>query len=240
MTQLLTSVKNVDEAMIASYAGINLIDLKDPATGALGALTVETIAAIVDRLSKERKPTVMLSATVGEGHASLEALIADIETYSQLGLDIIKIAVTNLFLEERFFDEIEVLTNHGVRLVAVFFAEEDVNLGLIAQMAKVGFYGVMLDTQYKQRSLLAVKSAAELSTFVTHGKKNQLVTGLAGSINAQHIATLTQYQPDFIGMRGGLCEGDSRTEKLCDDRLHHAKKMLFKYNICREASNASR
>ena len=37
MTQLLVSVKNVEETFIALDAGVDIIDLKDPANGALGA-----------------------------------------------------------------------------------------------------------------------------------------------------------------------------------------------------------
>ena len=44
MTQLLISVKNVKETLIALDAGVDIIDLKDPDNGALGALDVDTSA----------------------------------------------------------------------------------------------------------------------------------------------------------------------------------------------------
>ena len=45
MIRLLASVKDTDEAEIALSGGADIIDFKDPAHGALGALPVEVIAA---------------------------------------------------------------------------------------------------------------------------------------------------------------------------------------------------
>ncbi|MFM9834559.1 MAG: (5-formylfuran-3-yl)methyl phosphate synthase, partial [Methylophilaceae bacterium] len=45
--QLLISVKNSEEALIALHAGADVIDLKDPNIGALGALDLETTAQIL-------------------------------------------------------------------------------------------------------------------------------------------------------------------------------------------------
>jgi len=40
MTELLISVTNVDEAFMAMELGADIIDLKDPSMGALGALPI--------------------------------------------------------------------------------------------------------------------------------------------------------------------------------------------------------
>ena len=46
-TQLLISVTTIEEAKIALESGADIIDLKEPGLGALGALPIETIQAIV-------------------------------------------------------------------------------------------------------------------------------------------------------------------------------------------------
>ncbi|MGZ8249348.1 (5-formylfuran-3-yl)methyl phosphate synthase, partial [Methylomagnum sp.] len=47
MTGLLASVANLDEARLVAESGADIIDLKNPAAGALGALSVGEVARIV-------------------------------------------------------------------------------------------------------------------------------------------------------------------------------------------------
>ncbi|MGR9054210.1 MAG: (5-formylfuran-3-yl)methyl phosphate synthase, partial [Gammaproteobacteria bacterium] len=62
MTGMLASVADLDEALEVLSVGVDIIDLKRPAHGALGALDTDTVAAIVDRI-QGRCP---LSATIGD------------------------------------------------------------------------------------------------------------------------------------------------------------------------------
>ena len=52
--RVLVSVRDTDEALLAARAGVSFIDLKEPSHGALGGLPVETIAAVVQALRRER------------------------------------------------------------------------------------------------------------------------------------------------------------------------------------------
>ncbi len=45
--RLLVSVRSVDEARLAAAAGADFIDLKEPSAGALGALPLATVRAVV-------------------------------------------------------------------------------------------------------------------------------------------------------------------------------------------------
>ena len=62
MTGLLASVVSVAEADIALAGGADILDLKDPSKGALGALAPATIAEIVAHIAKRR----VVSATAGD------------------------------------------------------------------------------------------------------------------------------------------------------------------------------
>ena len=55
VTQLLVSVKNLAEAKIALAADVDIIDLKNPADGALGALSAEDIAQIVQFIAGRKQ-----------------------------------------------------------------------------------------------------------------------------------------------------------------------------------------
>ena len=55
MSRILASVADLEEALIAVECGVDIIDLKNPAAGALGALPVTTIRTIVEQVAR-RKP----------------------------------------------------------------------------------------------------------------------------------------------------------------------------------------
>jgi dihydroneopterin aldolase len=226
MTQLLISVKNLDETKLALDAGIDIIDLKDPNHGALGALDLhETlqIVLLVDGLS-------ILSATVGEQHTNLNDLVQAIEVRADMGIDIVKIAVSPLFYDDNFIVEMAKLSIVGIKIVAVFFADASIDLNLLSMLKKIGFYGAMLDTQSKQHDLLHLQSKKSLRSFVLQCEKNGLKSGLAGSLNSQYIELLCEVNPSYIGFRGGVCENSQRNAALSTNKVIEVKNMLCTHN----------
>ncbi len=233
MTQLLISVKNAEEAMIALDAGVDIIDLKDPDVGALGALdmcnTQQIVQIIqqVNRLSLAKKCPV-ISATVGENHPNLAALLQDIHDRVKMGIDIIKIAPSKFF-------SIADLKLDDVKLVAVFFADQlfenkVIDPTLLEQFKKSGFYGAMIDTHKKQQNLLEICSIQNLRLFTQMCEKNALKSGLAGSLKPQHIEYFKQVNPSYIGFRGGACVNNVRNSTLMVDKVNNIKKLLQEHN----------
>ena len=220
MTQLLISVKNVAEALIALDAGADIIDLKDPSIGALGALDAVLSLQIVHAINGR----AIISATIGEQHASLNALIASIEARAKLGVDIIKIAVPKFFNEPEFLLEITQLTNDGIKIVAVLFADEPIELSLLNKCQQMGFFGALLDTNNKQQNLLQVQSQGDLQMFTQKCNLHQLQYGFAGSLRPQDIADLINFNPTFIGFRGGVCENNLRISVLSRSKVLEVKK----------------
>jgi uncharacterized protein (UPF0264 family) len=117
-----------------------------------------------------------------------------------------------------------------VKLVAVFFADKSIDFTVIAKLHIAGFYGAMIDTQQKDHSLLDVQPTYELNKFIQLCKEHGLVNGLAGSIGLQHLNTLIRMSPDFIGMRGGVCDAGNRMSVLLQKKVEAANAMLLKYN----------
>lgn len=226
MTQLLISVKNVEEALVARYADVDVIDLKDPSVGALGALDVDIVSQIVKAIDGE----AFISATVGEGHTAIETLARDIALYASLGVDVVKIAVSELFYQPAFFSEVMRLTSQGVKIVVVFFADQALDFELLSHLEKSGCYGAMLDTQSKKASLFEAQPVEVLSSFVKVCAEHQLVSGLAGSLNKHHIEVLQGLEPSFIGMRGGVCKQYDRTSELMDEEIAEIKTVLLSCN----------
>ena len=222
MTQLLVSVKNSEEAMLVLAAGVDIIDLKDPSMGALGALNLGITTEIVRLVNGQ----MLVSATVGEHHASLEVLVADIKQRAEAGVDIIKIAVSDLFQATDFYDEISIFTKLNVKIVAVFFADEEINLNLLPALKNAGFYGAMLDTRNKYYDLLQVRPQDNLRLFTQRCQNDQLKSGLAGSLQPQYIDLLMKVNPTYIGFRGGLCENSCRESALNLAKVNEVVNML--------------
>lgn len=226
MTQLLISVKNVEEALLALDAGADIIDLKDPDIGALGALDLDTTQRIVQAINDRG----LISATVGEQHASVRALANDMQVRTELGVDMIKIAVSELFYAPHFFTEAAKLANMGVKIVAVFFADEKIDFNLLISLQKNGFYGAMLDSKMKQFCLLELQSQAGISKFVDLCRDCDLKSGLAGSLKPQHIEKLSHFNSTYIGFRGGVCENNRRNANISCAKVIKVKNMLREHN----------
>ena len=252
MTQLLVSVKNVEETLIALNAGVDIIDLKDPANGALGALHLVISAQIVaktqqyNQLKRMNDPDflpILTSATVGEQHDDLNDLIKSVMQRLAINVDIIKIAVNSLEAipnwEISFDMQAITAAKAGTKLVAVFFADQEVNLSLLETLNNMGFYGAMLDTSSKQQDLLTICTMQALQTFTQSCKKNALKSGLAGSLKPQHIECLSEISPFYIGFRGGVCESDARNNALIMHKVVKVKNLLQKHNKLNDLARQS-
>ena len=231
MTQLLVSVRTPQEALMALQSGADIIDLKDPAAGALGALPAEMIDKIV-RLIDGRVP---ISATVGDVPLDSDDAMYTIEHTSRAGVDIVKAG----FFDRRetpgrWVEELQPYAS-STRLIAVLFADEMPDVGILSELKQAGFYGVMLDTITKNgKSLEDYVPMDLLKDFLELANHHGLVAGLAGSLRMSHIPLLAPLKPDYLGFRGGLCEQLSRTGSLLPGRVEEAKKLLRENNNINE------
>ncbi|MBV8837608.1 MAG: dihydroneopterin aldolase [Alphaproteobacteria bacterium] len=210
MTRLLASVTGPAEAELALAHGADIIDLKDPARGALGALEPAAVRAVVARIAGQR-PT---SAACGDLPMEPDIIVAAAASMTATGVDYVKVG---LFDDARRLDCIRALAPlaRGTRLIGVMFADAGMEPALLAQLAAAGFAGVMLDTAHKGRGrLLDHVDLAALEAFVRSGHAHGLLTGLAGSLEAPDVPRLLLLEPDYLGFRGALCAAHDRTAGL--------------------------
>ena len=229
MTQLLISVKNVEEALLALASGADIIDLKDPNVGALGALDMPISLTILAAISRHAS-NQMISTTVGENHANLNELIAAMQQRAAMAQVILKIAVSDLYYGTNFLVEMRKLVDAGVKIVAVFFADERVDLTLLPIIKRVGFYGAMLDTKNKHKNLLQTQTKDDLYLFTHFCHQHHLKSGLAGSLQTQHIDSLTEFCATYIGFRGGVCNNFERKSDLSGTKILEVKNLLLQHN----------
>ena len=211
MTKMLASVRSLGEALIALEGGADLIDLKEPSRGALGALDHAAVRICVQAIGARRP----VSATIGDlPSMDPQLMTAAVERMAATGVDFIKIG---FFPHPRSFDCAAALSKVSGRvcLVAVLFADEHYDLALVDGLAGAGFAGAMLDTAHKTgKALRDWRKDAELRQFVNRARGHGLLSGLAGSLRRQDIAPLLAIEPDYLGFRGALCSGAHRIQNI--------------------------
>ncbi|OQW78632.1 MAG: hypothetical protein BVN35_02945 [Proteobacteria bacterium ST_bin11] len=211
MTAMLASVNSLAEALLVEAAAVDIIDLKQPARGALGALDIATVAEIVRRL----QPDSCVSATIGDLPMQPALIVPAVQAMAATGIDYVKIGFFPGGDWLACIESLQVLAGQGVALVAVLFADTQPDFAIIDVLAKAGFRGVMMDTADKQLgSLTRLMSSDELEQFVDRVASAGLLSGLAGSLRTEDVAGLLQLGPDYLGFRGALCRQHSRTAQL--------------------------
>ena len=94
----------------------------------------------------------------------------------------------------------------------------------------MGFFGVMLDTKYKQQNLLQSFTTSDLQIFTQKCNQHQLQYGFAGSLKSPDIENLMKFNPTYIGFRGGVCENNIRKSALSPCKVFEVKNMLHTHN----------
>jgi uncharacterized protein (UPF0264 family) len=210
VTRLLASVASLEEARIAAACGVDIIDLKNPLAGALGALQVAVVEAIV----AERTAAIPLSATVGDLPMLPEIVHEAVASMAATGVDYVKIGFFPGGDRAGVLNALRPLADDGVRLIAVLFADQPLSLDWLSELAQASFAGAMLDTADKRRGALTeLRDLDFLGDFVGTARRQGLLCGLAGSLRLIDVPQLRTLGADYLGFRGALC-GGKRTDAL--------------------------
>jgi uncharacterized protein (UPF0264 family) len=210
MTGMLASVNSVEEALLVLDAQVDIIDLKQPEHGALGALDTETVEAIVAAVNHRS----LVSATIGDLPMQPEIVFFATQVMATTGVDYIKIG---FFPGGDWLGTAKKLAGLAAQyaLIAVLFADADPDFSIINVLKKAGFKGVMLDTMNKRKgSLTKVMPEADIARFVKRVKRHGLLCGLAGTLRQKDIPGLLRLKPDYLGFRGALCLAYDRKGQL--------------------------
>lgn len=211
MSLFLASVANTKEAETVLAAGVDIIDLKNPAAGVLGAVEYDVASNVVDDVADR----CLVSATIGDLPMQ-PVLIADaISKMSGTGVDIIKVGIFSSEISEDILAVINEKTKSGINVVLVLFADLNPKLTDFNNLVVAGVSGIMLDTANKEQgSLRTILSDKQLMLFVKQAHSAGLMTGLAGSLRLKDIEPLLVLNPDYLGFRGALCQQLQRVEMI--------------------------
>lgn len=210
MTKMLASVTGVAEAEIVLAGGADIVDLKDPSAGALGAVSLHTIRETIKAVAG-RKPVSAVCGDLPMMPRSMAAHVADI---AATGVDYVKVG---FFPSEQAAACARALAPLAkkAKLIAVLFADREPDLELLPVFRDNGFHGVMVDTAGKDNGrLLNHLPPEKIPGFVQQAKALGLMVGLAGSLEEPDIPRLLPSGPDFLGFRGALCDASNRTNGI--------------------------
>lgn len=211
MTGMLASVAGLEEAVQVQAAGADIIDLKAPAIGALGALKIDAVREIVNQLDAD----TVISATVGDLPMQPDLVRDAVSKMWATGVDYVKIGLFPGGDWQASIAGLTPVSSAGARLIAVFFGDRDPDTKWFSELASAGFSGVMLDTQDKRSgSLRQFYDRERLDDFISKSRRYDFLCGLAGSLRDEDIEPLLELKPDYLGFRGALCFRQNRVDEL--------------------------
>lgn len=242
--KVLISIRSVDELLPCMEGGADIIDLKNPAEGSLGAAAPWLIKQI-----KERAKDYPVSAAIGDmpnlpGTASLAALGA---AYS--GADYVKVGLYGTHTEEECIklmtDVVKAVKSQNPEIVIVGagFADSKSYGGIdplkIPKIIKAANADIaMLDTKNKKgKRLFDFLSLDKLKSFVEETHKLGLKAALAGSLRVEDLPIIYELGADVTGFRGAACSKNDRNNgKITAERV--LKLMTIAKNLNMQSKNS--
>jgi (5-formylfuran-3-yl)methyl phosphate synthase len=223
--KLLVSVVDVGEAREAAAAGADIVDVKNPAEGSLGAPPPSVIAGVRAAVPAE----LPVSAAIGDmpnlpGTAALAALGA-----ARSGAAYVKVGLWGVATEAEAVDLLRAVGEGASGAVVVAAAYADASRlahaplapALLPRVARAAGVGVcLLDTAVKDGSgLLDWLSPDELASLVADAHAAGLQVALAGALRAEDLPVVRATGADIAGVRSAACDDGRRSGPLDPARV---------------------
>jgi uncharacterized protein (UPF0264 family) len=220
MNKWLASVQSLTEAETLLEVLPDILDMKNPSQGALGALSVATVSEIVNVINRR----CQTSATIGDLPMQAELIKPSMIAMASSGVDYVKVGLfADDNLQQCIIELADTIKKLSTPVIAVIFADIPPEQDCLHLLKICGFDGVMVDTAIKNgQHLLDHWDLFKLEEFVKAAKKQGLLCGLAGAIRYQDIETLAPLSADYLGFRSALCLEHKRTSGI---QLHLAQQL---------------
>jgi len=219
------SVLSATEAYDAIAGGAEMLDVKNPKEGSLGAQSPGIIREITELGSGK----IEVSVAIGDmpnlpGTAALAALGA-----AACGADYIKVGIygpqTESDASALLHKVKQAVNEYPVSIIAAGYADFDragtLNPDCLPRIAtSTGIQGILLDTCVKDgKTLFDFLDPQQLRDMAESAHADGLIFGLSGSLCEKDLETLHTVGADIVGLRTAVCLNNQRNGPLQADRI---------------------
>jgi uncharacterized protein (UPF0264 family) len=224
--RLLVSVVDADEARVAVDAGVDIVDVKNPAEGSLGAPRPAVIGQVREAVPPERPVSVAIGDLPNlPGTAALAALGA-----ARSGAGYLKVG---LWGTPAIDEAVAVLravrdaVDGGAAVIAAAYADAERVPGrplppgeVVEAARRAGVGGCLLDTAIKDgRGLFDWLTPEAVERLVGTGHAAGLEMALAGALREDDLSLVRATGADIAGVRAAACRDGSRGAPLDAERI---------------------
>ena len=233
--KLLISPKNETEAVEAVAGGADIIDVKNPEEGPLGA----NFPWIIRRIRQVTPANIEVSCTLGEAPnrpgsmtlASLGAATTGVN-YIKAGLYGLKTPEESVYLMQNVVKAAKDF-NPSIKVVASGYADavriSTVDPSLVPEIAHEAKADIaMIDTAVKDgKNLFTFLTKPQLQRFVDAAHSYGLKAALAGSLQKEDLPTVYALGADVVGLRGAACTLSDRVNgQITREKVHELVEII--------------
>jgi (5-formylfuran-3-yl)methyl phosphate synthase len=209
MTRLLVSVRDAAEARIALRSGADLIDIKQPDRGPLGAPDPATVHAVLDALASEVPVSVALGELLQWDQCPLNGGVPDTVAYAKLAL---AGCGRRGDWAARWKAAVSCVPRQVARVAVIYAdwekADSPTPEAILAEAGALGCRAILVDTFDKSSgSVVTVWAGQQWTDIVESAHRLGMMAVLAGSLSPETIPRVLPARPDYVGVRGAVCRG---------------------------------
>ncbi len=216
--RLLVSVVSAEEARQALAGGADIVDVKDPGEGALGAPAPRVLSDVVRAVGTRAPVSAALGDLPDLPHtAALAACGAALS-----GADYVKVGLRGVREFDRavaMMSAVADAVGPQAAVIAVAYADADAldppalaPVWLPDLVRRSGIAGALVDTFVKDgRGLYGWLSAAEIADLVARTRSAGGAFAVAGQLR---LGELCRVEADVVGVRSAVCRRGDRTGEL--------------------------
>lgn len=226
MTRLLISVRDAREAITALESGADLIDVKEPHRGPLGAADAATIAEIAQAVS-DRVPVSVAFGELMDLPAKSKLLLPSGVRYAKVGLA--GCAKLGDWRQRwaAFVDQLPERVSPVAVVYADSVAQSPPAAAVIEEAHRLKCAAVLVDTWDKHLGPLLIHwTIDEIRSFVLAVQQQGMLAVLGGKLRTSSIEQIRELCPDFIAVRGAACLGD-RTGAIDGLQVRRLKDLVL-------------
>jgi uncharacterized protein (UPF0264 family) len=231
----LVSVRSATEALAALAGGADVIDVKEPHHGSLGAADDAVISAVVQAVAGRAPVSAafgeLIDLTISPNGDGPRTLVDGISLF-KLGLARCKALNDWETRWQHVLDTMILDSSNGkAQAVAVVYADWQVALApspqdILDAAIQRQCPALLIDTWDKSAGALFDHwRPSELQRFIAEGRSHDICLVLAGSLTGQSVITAARLGPDLVAVRTAACEG-GRTGTVSEKKVRELKNAL--------------